>query len=91
MLSSNMDIFRVRPDKSIKVGSIRLNKKSLSSESELMAALKDSVKDLDDGMYSVHPADKMFARFKLTSNSIKLERRSENTGVMMPCWNNFEK
>lgn len=86
-----MDIFRVRSDNSTKVGSIRLNEKNLKSESELMIALKDTVKDLDDGMYSIHPAGGLFARFKLIDHAIlKLERWSENTGTVMPCWNYFE-
>ena len=90
MLSKDMDIFRVRPDTSIKVGSVRFNEKDLSSELNFMAALKNSVKGLGDGAYSVHPADGLFARFSLASHSVMLERRSENTGAMMPCWKNFD-
>lgn len=86
-----MDIFRVRPDKSTKVGSVIFDEKSLKSESNLVAALKGSVKNMDDGAYSVHPANRMFARFDLANHMIKLERRSENTGVMMPCWKDFEE
>lgn len=86
-----MDIFRVRSDSKTKVGTIQFNEKNLKSETELMVALKDSVKNLDDGMYSVHPNDGLFARFKLIDHAIlKLERLSENTGVIMPCWNYFE-
>jgi hypothetical protein len=86
-----MDIFRVRLDSKTKVGSIQFNEKSLKSEAELISALKDSVKNLDDGMYSVHPNDRLFARFKLVDHAIlKLERLSENTGILMPCWNHFE-
>lgn len=90
MVSNDMGIFRVRGGSSSKVGSIILNEKSIRSESGLMAALKDIVKDMDDGAYSVHPANTLFARFKLINNSIRLERRSQNTGTMMPCWNNFK-
>jgi methionine synthase II (cobalamin-independent) len=87
-----MDIFRVRFDSKTKVGSIQFNEKNLRSEAELMAALKDSVKDLDDGMYSVHPNDGLFARFEIINHAIpKLEKLSEHTGAIMPCWNNFEK
>jgi hypothetical protein len=87
-----MGIFRVKLDNSTKVGSIQFDEKNLKSEAELMAALKDSVKNLDDGMYSVHPNDGLFARFKLIDHSIqRLERSSEHTGAIMPCWNNFEK
>ncbi|MBW2991640.1 hypothetical protein KY345_00300 [Candidatus Woesearchaeota archaeon] len=86
-----MDIFRVRLDNKTKVGSIMLDEKDMRSESKMMAALKDSVKNLDDGMYSVHPDNALFARFNLINQSIpKLERWSENTGILMPCWNNFE-
>lgn len=87
-----MNIFRIKLDSKTKVGSIQFNEKNLKSEAELMAALKDSVKDLDDGMYSVHPNDGLFARFKLADHAIlRLERSSEHTGVIMPCWNHFEK
>ncbi|MBW2991688.1 hypothetical protein KY345_00540 [Candidatus Woesearchaeota archaeon] len=89
--SREMDIFRVRPDNKTKVSSIRLGEKDLRSESSLRAALKHNVKDLDDGMYSVHPANALFARFELINHSIsRLERWSENTGILMPCWNYFE-
>jgi hypothetical protein len=87
-----MEIFRVRLDARTKVGSIKFNEKNLKSEAELITALNDSIKELEDGMYSVHPSDGLFARFRLTNHTIlKLEKLSENTGITMPCWNYFEK
>jgi len=90
--NKDMDIFRIGLDSKTKVGSIKFNEKNLKSEAELIIALNDNVKNLEDGMYSVHPNDMLFARFKLIDHIIlKLEKLSENTGITMPCWNHFEK
>jgi hypothetical protein len=89
--SKDMGIFKVRLDSKTKVGAVQFSEKSLKSEAEIIIALKDNVKDLDDGMYSVHPNNELFARFNLVDHKIlKLEKWSENTGAAMPCWNYFD-
>jgi hypothetical protein len=32
----------------------------------------------------------LFARFNVKKRGIELHKRSENTGIPMPCWNHFK-
>lgn len=86
-----LDLCLVGFDRETRVNSMKLSEKNLTSESELIVALQSRMKKLDDGMYSLHPNNELFARFRMVDNVISnLEKRSQNTGVVMPCWTYFE-
>ncbi|MCK5283284.1 MAG: hypothetical protein KAK00_07790 [Nanoarchaeota archaeon] len=74
-----------------KVGAIKLTEKDIKSETDFINALQKSMKDLDNGNYTVHSDNNLFARFNLNEQSIKLHKWSENTGIIMPCWSHFKE
>ena len=78
-------------DSPIRVGTIKFNKVDIRSETDFIQALQKVMKDSDDGKYTVHDDNSVFARFDLNEQSLKIHKWSENTGIIMPCWNYFEE
>ena len=54
-------------------------------------ALQQANDSLDKGTYTLHHNNSLFARFDVKNKRIELHKWSENTGMLMPCWNYFEE
>ncbi len=92
VINKKLDIFLSKFDNSIKIGSIRLTEKDLKSEADFIEALQKVMKGLDNGTYTIHHNKGLFARFDIKKKQlIKLHKWSENTEVIMPCWNYFKE
>lgn len=92
IIGKKLDIFFSQFDDSTKVGSIRLTEKDLKSEADLIEALQKVIKGLDNGTYTVHHDEGLFARFDIKKKQlISLHKWSENTEMLMPCWNYFDE
>ena len=86
-----MDIFFNKFDNPIRVGSIILNEKDLKSESDFIEALQKVTKNLDNGTYTVHHDNGLFARFDMMDTQlVRIHKWSEITSAIMPCWNYFK-
>jgi len=90
VIGKNLGIFFSKFDRPIKVGSVKLTEKDLKSEVDFIIALQKTNNVLNDGTYSIHHDDSLFARFDVKKREIELHKRSENTGILMPCWNYFK-
>jgi len=90
VVGKNLDIFFSKFENPIKVGSIRLTEKDLKSEADFIMALQKANNTLKDGAYTVHHDESLFARFEVKKKGIELHKWSENTGILMPCWNYFK-
>ncbi len=75
----------------VRVGTIKFAKEDIKSETDFISVLQKVMKDLDNGTYTVHDNNSLFARFDLNKQSIRLHKWSENTGIVMPCWNYFQE
>ena len=73
------------------VGTIKLVEKDLESESNFVKTLQKLAENLNNGGYSVTHKNSLFARFDIKNKQVKLHKWSENTGVIMPCWNYFKE
>ncbi len=91
VIGKELNISSNKSDNYIKVGSIKLSKKDLESEVSLIKALQQANDNLDDGTYTLHHNNGLFARFNVKNKEIGLHKWSENTGVLMPCWNYFKE
>ncbi|MCH8003847.1 MAG: hypothetical protein IH934_04415 [Nanoarchaeota archaeon] len=91
VIGKKLDIFLNKFDNSIKVGAIMLNEKDLKSEASFIIALQKVNNVLNDGTYTVHHNESLFARFDVKKRGIELHKWSENTGILMPCWNYFKE
>ncbi len=92
VVDNELNIFSNKSDMLVKVGSIKLDKKDLNSEVDFIKALQQAIGTLDNGTYSIHHDAGLFARFNVKSRQITgLHRLSENTGILMPCWNYFKE
>ena len=91
VIGKKLDIFFSKFDNLIKIGSIRLTENDLKSEANFIIALQKSNNVLNDGAYTVHHNESLFARFDVKKKGIKLHKWSENTGILMPCWNHFKE
>ena len=91
VIGKNLDIFFSKFDNNLKLGSVRLTEKDLKSEANFIIALQKANNVLNDGAYTIHHNESLFARFDVNKKSIKLHRYSENTGILMPCWNHFKE
>lgn len=91
VIGKELNISSIRLDRYIKVGAIKLTEKDVKSEDVFIKALQKVMGNLDDGDYSVHHDDGLFARFNVKNKRIELHKWSENTGIVMPCWNHFKQ
>lgn len=92
MIGKKLNVSFTKFNKFIKVGAIKLAEKDLKSKADFIEALQKVIKNLDNGTYTVHHDEGLFARFDIKNNqTIKLHKLSENTGILMPCWNYFEE
>lgn len=91
VIGKELSIFSCKPDTYTKVGVIKLTKKDIKSEDGFVKALQNVMNNFDNGMYSVNHNSSIFARFNIENEQVKLHRRSENTGMLMPCYNYFEE
>ena len=92
VVGNELNIFSNRSDILVKVGSIKLSKKDLKSEADFIEVLQKVIKELDNGTYTIHHNEGLFARFDIEKKQItKLHKWSENTEMLMPCWNYFKE
>ncbi len=92
VVDKELNIFSNKSDMLVKVGSIKVAKKDLKSEVDFIEALQQAIGSLGNGTYSIHYDAGLFARFNVKSKQItELHRLSENTGILMPCWNYFKE
>ena len=92
VIGKKLDIFFSKFDNPIKIGSVRLTEKDLKSENNFIEVLQKVTKGLDNGTYTLHHNDGLFARFDIKKKQVtKLHKWSENTGMIMPCWNHFKE
>jgi len=91
LVGKKLNIFSNKFDNIIKIGSVRLTENDIKSEANLTLALQKANNDLNDGAYTIHASESLFARFDVKNKEIKLHRYSENTGILMPCWNHFKE
>ncbi|MBR9698966.1 hypothetical protein GOV09_00730 [Candidatus Woesearchaeota archaeon] len=90
IIGKELHISLSRLDNLVRVGTVTFNKANIKSETDFISTLQKVMKDLDDGKYTVHDDTSVFARFDLSKQSVRLHKWSENTGIVMPCWNYFE-
>jgi ABC-type thiamine transport system substrate-binding protein len=92
VIGKKLDIFLNRFDNPIKVGSVRLTERDIKSETDFIEALQKVIKGLDNGTYAIHHNEGLFARFDIKKKQVtKLHKWSENTEILMPCWNYFKE
>ena len=92
VIGKKLDIFFSKFDNPIKVGTIMLNEKDLKSEADFIEALQKIITELDNGTYTIHHNEGLFARFDIEKKQVtKLHKWSENTDILMPCWNYFKE
>jgi len=91
VVGNELNIFSNKSDMLVKVGAIKLSKKDLKSEVSLIEALQQANGSLDSGKYTLQHHNSLFARFDVKNKRIELHRWSENTGILMPCWNHFDE
>ncbi len=92
VIGKKLDIFFSKFDFQDKVGSIKLSEKDLESKADFIKALQKVTNNLDNGTYTIHHTNELFARFNIVNNQVVgLHKYSENTGIIMPCWNYFEE
>lgn len=92
VVDKELNIFSNKSDMFVKVGTVKVAKEDLKSEVDFIKALQQVIGSLDNGTYSVHHDTGLFARFNVKNKQITgLHRLSENTGILMPCWNYFEE
>jgi len=90
IIGKEMDIIHDQLDSSAKVGTIKFDKKDLKSETDFITALQKVMEKSDGGTYTVHHSEGLFARFDIKKKQItRIHRLSENTGMVMPCWDYF--
>ena len=90
VIGKKVDIFFSKFDNPIKVSSIIFTENDLKSEANFIIALQKANNVLIDGAYTVHHNEGLFARFDVKKRGIELHKWSENTGILMPCWNYFK-
>ena len=90
LVAKKLYIFLSKFDNSVKVGNIRFNEKDLKSEANFIIALQKAKNALNDGTYTIQSSENLLARFDVKNKGIKLHRYSENTGILLPCWNHFK-
>jgi len=91
VIGKKLDIFYTQFDNSIKIGSIRLTEKDLKSETDFIEAVQKVSNGLDNGTYTIHHNEGLFARFDIKKKQlVRLHKWSENTEILMPCWNYFK-
>ena len=91
VVGKKLNIFSNKFDNLVKIGSIRLTENDLKSEANFIIALQKANNTLKDGVYTLHHNESLFARFDVEKKGIKLHKWSENTGILMPCWNHFKE
>lgn len=91
VFGKKLNIFLNEFDNLIKIGSIRLTENDLKSEANFIIALQKANNALNNGAYTIHSSESLFARFDIKNKEIKLHRYSENTGILLPCWNHFKE
>ena len=92
VIGKKLDIFFSKFDNPIKVGTIMLNEKDLKSEADFIEALQKIITELDNGTYTIHHNEGLFARFDIEKKQVtKLHKWSENIDILMPCWNYFKE
>ena len=92
VIGNELNISSNKSDMLTKVATIKVAEKDLKSEVDFIKALQQAIGSLGNGTYSVHHDAGLFARFNVKSKQItELHKLSENTGILMPCWNYFEK
>ena len=92
VVDKKLNIFLNKFDNSIKVGNIRFNENDLKSEANFIEVLQKVIKELDNGTYTIHHDEGLFARFDIEKKQVtKLHKWSENTEIIMPCWNYFKE
>lgn len=91
VIGKELGIFLIKSDTSAKVGSIKLAEKDLNSEADFIEALHKAMDNLDNGNYTVHHDNALFARFDIKNKKIEFHRWSENTGIIMPCCTYFKE
>ena len=91
VVAKKLNIFLNKFDNSVKVGNIIFNENDLKSKANFIVALQKANNALDDGTYTIHSSESLFARFDIKNKGIKLHKWSENTGILMPCWNHFKE
>ncbi len=91
VVGNELNIFSNKSDMFVKVGAIKLSKKDLKSEVSFTQALHEGIVNMNNGAYTLHHNNSLFARFNVKDKKIELHKWSENTGILMPCWNYFEE
>ena len=92
IIGKELDIFFNKFDSFIKVGAIKFAEKDLKSETDFINALQKVMKKSDNGTYTVHHDEGLFARFNIKKKQlVRLHKWSENTGIIMPCWDYFNE
>jgi hypothetical protein len=92
IIGEELAVFYNKFDTLIKVGALKLSEKDLLSEMTCIDALQKAIKKPVKGAYSVHHDEGLFASFNIEVDKINsLHKRSEFTGVVMPCWQYFEQ
>lgn len=92
VVGKKLDILCNKFDSYTKVGAVNFTEKDIKSETDLINALQKVADNFANGTYTVHHDESLFARFDIENKQItRLHKKSENTGIIMPCWNYFEK
>ena len=92
VIGKKLNIFFSKFDNPIKVGTIMLNEKDLKSEADFIEALQKIITELDNGTYTIHHNEGLFARFDIEKEQVtKLHKWYENIDILMPCWNYFKE
>ena len=90
VVGKKLNIYSNKFDNLVKVGSIRFTENDLKSEANFIIALQKENNISSYGVYTLHHNENLFARFDVEKKGINLHKWSENTGILMPCWNHFK-
>lgn len=91
MVGKELEIFLSRPDSHTQVKSVKLTDKHIQSEADFIRLLQKVMGNSDEGIYTAYYDNDLFARFNFDNKELSLHKWSENTGVIMPCWNYFKE
>lgn len=90
LVGKGLEIFYLKLDNKVKVGSLILENENLDSEANCIRVLQKAMESSEAGPYAVHLDHALFASFHVESNKINsLHRRSLSTGAVLPCWSYF--
>ena len=76
VVGKKLNIYLSKFDNLIKVGSIRFTENDLKSEANFIIALQKANNALNDGTYTIHHNESLFARFDVKKKGIKIRGRT---------------